>query len=75
MHPTTTPKTAHNKTAIKAMGRAQLAQLAGVSERTLRRWLHISHDDLKAVGYRPSQRLLPPRVVRYMMDFYGIEQP
>lgn len=75
MHPTTTKKAMRYTTTIKAMSRAQLAQLAGVSERTLRRWLHISHAELSAVGYRPSQRLLPPRVVRYMMDFYGIEQP
>ena len=56
------------------MTRQELAQLAGVSERTLRRWIQRSHQQLIASGYQPSQRKLPPRVVRLLMDFYGIEK-
>ncbi len=59
---------------LRAMTRQELAQLAGVSERTLRRWIHRSHQQLIALGYQPSQRKLPPRVVRLLMDFYGIEK-
>ena len=55
------------------MTRKELAQLAGVSERTLRRWLHSNHNQLIAAGYQASQRKLPPRVVKYLMEFYGIE--
>ena len=59
---------------LRAMTRQELAQLAGVSERTLRRWIHRSHPQLIASGYQPSQRKLTPRVVRLLMDFYGIEK-
>ena len=59
--------------AILSMTRKELAQLAGVSERTLRRWLHSNHNQLIAAGYQASQRKLPPRVVKYLMEFYGIE--
>ncbi len=58
---------------LRAMTRQELAQLAGVSERTLRRWIQRSHNQLIAAGYQPSQRKLSPRVVRLLMDFYGIE--
>ena len=58
---------------LRAMTRQELAQLAGVSERTLRRWIQRSHNQLIASGYQPSQRKLSPRVVRLLMDFYGIE--
>ena len=60
--------------SIRAMTRQELAQLAGVSERTLRRWIQRSHQQLIASGYQPSQRKLTPRVVRLLMDFYGIEK-
>ena len=33
---------------MKSMTRKELAQLAGVSERTLRRWLHANHNQLIA---------------------------
>ena len=58
---------------LRAMTRQELAQLAGVSERTLRRWIQRSHNQLIASGYQPSQRKLSPRVVHLLMDFYGIE--
>ena len=59
---------------IRSMTRKELAQLAGVSERTLRRWLHSNHNQQIAAGYQASQRKLPPRVVKYLMEFYGIER-
>ena len=59
---------------IRSMTRKELAQLAGVSERPLRRWLHSNHNQLIAAGYQASQRKLPPRVVKYLMEFYGIER-
>ena len=62
-----------SKSNIRSMTRKELAQLAGVSERTLRRWLHSNHNQLIAAGYQASQRKLPPRVVKYLMEFYGIE--
>ena len=63
-----------SEASIRSMTRKELAQLAGVSERTLRRWLHSNHNQLIAAGYQASQRKLPPRVVKYLMEFYGIER-
>ena len=63
-----------SEATILSMTRKELAQLAGVSERTLRRWLHSNHNQLIAAGYQASQRKLPPRVVKYLMEFYGIER-
>ena len=63
-----------SEASICSMTRKELAQLAGVSERTLRRWLHSNHNQLIAAGYQASQRKLPPRVVKYLMEFYGIER-
>ena len=63
-----------SEATIRSMTRKELAQLAGVSERTLRRWLHSNHNQLIAAGYQASQRKLPPRVVKYLMEFYGIER-
>ena len=65
---------AGGEASIRSMTRKELAQLAGVSERTLRRWLHSNHNQLIAAGYQASQRKLPPRVVKYLMEFYGIER-
>lgn len=70
-----TPNTITNTSpSPRSMTRQELAQLAGVSERTLRRWMQRSHQQLVASGYQPSQRKLSPRVVRLLMDFYGIEK-
>ena len=63
-----------SEATIRSMTRKELAQLAGGSERTLRRWLHSNHNQLIAAGYQASQRKLPPRVVKYLMEFYGIER-
>ena len=65
---------AGGEASIRSMTRKELAQLAGVSERTLRRWLHSNHNQLIAADYQASQRKLPPRVVKYLMEFYGIER-
>ena len=76
-HPTIqpTPTTfTNNSPSPRSMTRQELAQLAGVSERTLRRWIQRSHQQLVASGYQTSQRKLSPRVVRLLMDFYGIEK-
>ena len=71
MHPL---KNIEAERARAGMTRKELAQLAGVSERTLRRWLLSNHNQLIAAGYQASQRKLPPRVVKYLMEFYGIER-
>ena len=58
---------------MKAMSKQQLADRAGVSLKTLNRWLMPYHDRLTAMGYLPSMRVLPPRIVKFIADQFCIE--
>ena len=60
---------------MKAMLKCELADCAGVSRRTLARWLSLHRTELEQLGLTPSMRLLPPRVVAYICRQYGIELP
>ena len=55
------------------MTKSELAQAAGVSRRTLQRWLSRHSDELMMLGVRPRDKLLPPVVVRYVAEQYGID--
>ena len=57
----------------KAMYKYELAQAAGVSSETFRRWLKSDSDELVAMGIAPRQQLLPPKAVRYLCEKYDIE--
>ena len=57
------------------MTKRQLARKAGVSMRTLRRWLtdpYIRHQ-LAPLRLKPQQVLLPPRAVQIISEHYAIE--
>ena len=58
---------------MKAMSKSELAQAAGVSVDTLMRWLgpHLQH--LEALGMRPGMRVLPPKVVIYIVETLCID--
>ena len=58
---------------MKAMSKQQLADLAGVSVRTLSRWCEPHHDELWLLGYRPTMKVLPPRVVAYLSEKLSID--
>lgn len=58
---------------MKAMSKQQLADKAGVSLKTLNRWLQPYRDDLTAIGYLPSMKVLPPRIVKFIIDTFCIE--
>ena len=58
---------------MKSMTKSELAQAAGVSRRTLQRWLSRHSDELMMLGVRPRDTLLPPVVVRYVAEQYGID--
>ncbi len=58
---------------MKAMSKQQLADRAGVSLKTLNRWLQPYRDELAAMGYNPSMRVLPPRIVKFIIDTLCIE--
>lgn len=55
--------------------KSQLAQFAGVSPATFRRWLKTDELYLRTQGISPSTKLLPPQVVRYLCTKYDIDLP
>lgn len=58
---------------MKACSKFELAQAAGVSAETFRRWLRNDKAYLEANGISPSAKILPPKVVKYLCDKYCIE--
>jgi hypothetical protein len=58
---------------MKSYTKAQLADAAGVSAETFRRWLRSDRAFLAANGICPNTRLLPPKVVKYLCEKYDIE--
>ena len=51
---------------MKAMSKTELARAAGVSLETFRRWLKSDRAFLEANGIRPTTKLFPPNVVKYL---------
>lgn len=58
---------------MKAMSKQQLADRAGVSLKTLNRWLQPYRDIMVANGYDPSMRVLPPHLVKFIVDKFCID--
>lgn len=58
---------------MKSMTKSELAQAAGVSMKTLQRWLSRHSEELAILGVRPRDKLLPPVAVRYIAEQYGID--
>jgi len=58
----------------KALSKFQLAEAAGVSSRTLSRWLHTEDMQRLLAQYhiRPSRRKLPPVVVHKICEHFCI---
>ena len=57
------------------MTKQQLAQRAGVSRRTLMRWLRqpLMQKQLAPYQLKPCQQILPPGAVKIICDHYVIE--
>ncbi len=60
---------------MRAMSKTELANAAGVSRDTFRRWLKSDEAYLRAQGVRSTAKVLPPQVVNYLIDKYCIELP
>ena len=58
---------------MKAMTKSELAQAAGISVDTLVRWLKPHRRQLEALGLQPNMRVLPPRVVTYIVETFCID--
>ena len=55
------------------MYKYELADAAGVSRDTFRRWLSENHSKLAELGARSRSQLLPPRAVAWVCREYGID--
>ena len=58
---------------MKAMTKQQLADAAGISVDTLARWLKPHSQQLEALGMKPNMRVLPPKVVVYIVETFCID--
>lgn len=57
----------------KAMYKYEIAQKAGVSVRTLNRWLNSNIEDLRKLDYDKRTHLLNPKIVKYICEKFVIE--
>jgi predicted DNA-binding transcriptional regulator YafY len=60
---------------MKAMTLQQLADSAGVSVRTLRRWCKPHKKELQACGMSPGIKVIPPKAVKYLADLFCLDIP
>ena len=58
---------------MKAMTKSELAQAAGISVDTLMRWLKPHRQQLEALGMQSNMRVLPPKVVVYIVETFCID--
>ncbi len=58
---------------MKAKSKSELAMAAGVSLGTLARWMKPYRQELEALGLRPGMRVLPPRVVKFLVEQFCID--
>ena len=58
---------------MKAMSKSELAESAGVSLSTLRRWCNTCNDELVAMGWKPQMKVLPPRIAKFLADRFCID--
>ena len=60
---------------MKVMTKQQLADAAGVSMRTLHRWCQPYREELTRMGVKPNDKLLSPKVARFLADKLCIDLP
>ena len=58
---------------MKAMYKYELAEAAGVSRDTFRRWLGENTKTLARFGVKKRSQMLPPRAVAWVCREYGID--
>ncbi len=58
---------------MKAMYKYELAEAAGVSANTFRRWLNENSSKLARFGVKRRSQMLPPRAVQWVCHEYGID--
>ena len=58
---------------MKSMLKSELAERAGVSASTFKRWLNQHQDELERLGVSHRAKLIPPVAIRFICEAYGIE--
>lgn len=58
---------------IKSYYKYEIANMAGVSIATLRRWMEKDANALAAFGVSKNTHLLPPAAVKYLAEKYVID--
>ena len=58
---------------MRSHTKIELSRAAGFSPETFRRWLKSDRAFLEANGIRPTTKLFPPKVVKYLCEKYDIE--
>ena len=58
---------------MKCFYKNEIADMAGVSPRTFRRWLKSHRDTLASLGCHPNDKFLSPRALEYVCREYGID--
>ena len=53
---------------MKAMSKQQLADCAGVTVQTLMNWCKPFHVELENLGMRPNSKVLPPHIVKFIIE-------
>ena len=59
---------------MKCKMKFEIALAAGMSERTLSRWLSGHAAYMQHIGVKTTQRLLPPKAVKYICHELGIDE-
>ena len=60
---------------MKAMTKQQLADCAGVSVKTLMNWCKPFRQELAAMGLKPTSKVLPPHIIKYLSEIFCIDLP
>ena len=58
---------------MKAMSKQQLAEIAGVTTKTLMSWCEPCQKELEAMGMQPHMKVLPPHIVRFITEKFCID--
>ena len=58
---------------MKAMSKQQLAEIAGVTTKTLMTWCEPFQKELEAMGMRPNSKVLSPRIVKFLAETFCID--
>ena len=58
---------------MKSMLKSELARAAGVSVKTLNNWCKPYERQLREMGWQPRMRLLPPKIVAFMVEQFCID--